>query len=457
MATQNNKLCEEAKLYYYDHLCDESGGPVPQPVSNHIEQCRNCKKQINRLKEGLSQKESADSGQKKDRSAVTNMLKLHFAYIGEHVTCETVRPFLPALLDPDLEIKIPTPITVHLDNCPKCTKDLIEIQKLNLNGTQLYRLSRFFTEGPSRDTTEFSEMAAVSAMAERADSKVVTIFHIDKSAKARKAAKSGELYAGFPISVEIIHSDDKVKKPAPTVDFAAALKEKVSAMNLKSVLKITVAAAAVLLIGFTLLLNTPSAKAVTIEQIYKALEIVKNVHILKSVPDKTELITKITEEKWVSRTLNVSMSKTEKGFVMWDITNKVIKTRQLDANSSVETEMPEDLAAQMSRRINTSFGLMPFNDISEIPPDSQWLRVDDHPEAVEEIEIYDLKWTKRRYGGSSEFKIWRVFTDVKTSLPQKVEWYTRFDEDSVFVLETVMVVEYLDESAMLKVIEDTGF
>jgi len=198
-------MCEEAKLYYYDCLSEESCGLIPQSISSHIEQCPHCQKQINRLKAVLSQKECTNSKQGQDSSAVTTMLQLHFAYIGEHVTCETVRPFLPGMLDPAIEIRIPTPITAHLDNCRKCAEDLGMLQKLNLNSTQLYGISQFFVKGPSRDTTEFSDMdTAVTAMAERADSEVVTIYHVDESAKARQAGKSDDLYVGFPISVEII-------------------------------------------------------------------------------------------------------------------------------------------------------------------------------------------------------------------------------------------------------------
>ena len=457
MNTQNNKLCEEAKLYYYDCLCDKSCGLTPQSISNHIEQCQNCQNQINQLKVALSQKECIESEQKQDLSTVTTMLQLHFAYIGEHVTCETVRPFLPGLLDPAIEVRIPTPITAHLDNCPKCAEDLKAIQKLNLNSTKLYRLSQFFAKGPSRDTTEFSDMASVSAMAGRADSEVVTIYNIDESAKTRKAGKSDDLYTGFPISVEIARREDKVKQPVPTIDFAAALKEKISAMNLRPFIKIGVAAAAVIVIGFAMLLNTPSAKAVTLEQIYKALGIDQNVHILKLVPDETKLPTKIIEEKWVSQTLDISMSKTEKGFVFWDVSNLLIQSKNSEISEIKTNQLTED-DIPVFKQIIGSLGLMPFDDISQIPVGFKWQRKDDEiPEVAEGIEIYELTLPKRKYSSSSGFKMWRVFADAKNNLPLRTEWHTKLNEDDEFVLETVMVVEYWDESKILKAIKDAGF
>lgn len=456
MITQNNKLCEEAKLYYYDCLCDKSRGLIPQSIGNHIEQCRNCQQQINQLKVALSQKDCIKSDQKQDHSAVTTMLQLHFAYIGEHVTCETVRPFLPGLLDPALEIRIPTPITVHLDNCRQCAEDLKAIQKLNLNTTQLYGLSQFFAKGPSPDTTEFSEMGStIPAMAERAESEVVTIYNIDESAKTRKAGKSDDLYTGFPISVEIARREDKVKQPDSTIDFAAALKEKVAAMNLKPFLKIGVAA--VILLGFILLLNTTSAKAVTIQQIYKALEIVKNIHILKSVPDETELLTKITEEKWVSRTLDIYMSKTEKGFVLWDVPNILIKSKHSETGEIETDQLAEDDIPGIKQKISGSLGLIPF-DVSKIPPDSEWHPVDDDefPEVAEGIEIYELKWTKTTYS-SSEFHKWRFFVDPKKNLPKKIKAFIKSAADGEYKLISVIEVKYSSDREIQKVMKDAGF
>ncbi len=455
MITQNhNSMCEEAKLYYYDCLCDESRGLIPQSITKHIERCQNCQKQINQLKVALSQKDCTKSQHMQDLSAVTTMLQLHFAYIGEHVTCETVRPFLPGFLDPAIEIRIPTPITVHLDNCPKCAEDLKEIQKLNLNSTQLYGLSQFFAKGHSRETTEFPDMAAVSAMAERADSEVATIYNIDESAKARETVKPDDLYAGFPISVEVIEQKVDVEQPVSNINFAAALKEKVSAMNLKPFLKIAVAAAAVILIGFALLLNTTSAKAVTIQQIYKALDIIKNVHILKSAPDETGLLTKITEERWVSRTLDIYMWKNETGFVLWDVSNRLIKTKEYETSEIEMNQLLEDDIPGIKQKISGSLGIVPFN----IPPGSELHRVHDEiPGVAEGIEIYDLELVTRKYSGSTEFKKLRFFVDPKTNLPQRIEISRKSTADDEYNLISMIEVKYLTDSEIQAVIKDAGF
>jgi len=299
----------------------------------------------------------------------------------------------------------------------------------------------------------------VYEIAEQAESGVVTIYHIDESAKAQVVSEYDDLYAGFPISVEIASREDKVdiEQPVSTIDFTTALKQKVSAMNLKPLLKTGVTAAAVILVAvamFFLLFNTPTAKAVTIEQIYKAIEKVKNVYISSFVPDKTEPI----QEQWVSRTLNIYMTKTGEELILWDISNGTRKIKHVDTAVTETTPLTDDSVVSIKRKMSGSLGLLPFYDVSEIPPGVEWRRVDDAIlEVAEGIEIYDLKRTEGKYGGSAVFKKWRVFADPETNLPQKVEGYQRLDTESEYSLRSVMVVEYLDESEMRAVIREVSF
>ena len=97
IAPKPNLLCEQAKLYY-GFLCDESRELIPESIVNHMEQCQNCQEQISHFKSALSQAEAhEDSGQEQVSSAVTTMLKLHFAYVDKPVTCNTTKSFLPGL------------------------------------------------------------------------------------------------------------------------------------------------------------------------------------------------------------------------------------------------------------------------------------------------------------------------------------------------------------------------
>ena len=563
IAPNLNSLCRQAELHYYDFLSKEGHKLIPESIIDHIEECQHCQEQINELKIVLAQAEGRTQlEQGQVRSAVTSMLKLHFAHVGERVTCETVRPFLPTLLDPVLEIRIPTPITAHLDNCKQCSQDLETIRTLNLNRMQLCRLSQFLAEKPAEDGVNCSQARAaifrvalmdfresnaevlkhlcmcpncrkalcqyresvrtdllhderpqkefpceqVSAtdifdfclpygidpatdqyakfresltshlrgcpvclakmqelhntlygIAERPESEVVTMYHIDDSAKAEILSESDDLYAGFPIRVEVITREDQVeaKQLVPTVNFTTALKQKVATMNLKLVAKAGVAAAAVILVTVALLLNTPTAKAVTLESIYNALGKVKNVYISTFVPEKTEP----TQEKWVSQTLNIYMTKNRKLLVLWDLANKIRKTKQLGTDSVEITVLSDVLIPTVEKRITGSLGLMPFYDISEIPNDTRWKRTtsEDIVITTKGTEVYDLIWIEKTHAGSPLFRKCRVFVYPKTSLPQRIERYQRFARDDEYTLKSVIIIEYLEDSEIHTVIKEASF
>ena len=564
IAPNPNLLCKQSELYYYDFLSDESRGLIPESIVNHIEQCQQCREQINKLKAALSQADDLESEQGQVQSAVTAMLKLHFDYIGKPVTCNIVRPFLPCLLDPALEIRIPTPIITHLHNCQQCSEDLDIIRRLNLNRKQLCRLSQLFAEKPAGNDIScskaqnaissvvsmvFSEVdsevlkhlcrcpvcrgllykerqkncenlpersqslefpcESVSAhdifdyvvpygidpandeyakfrksftshviacptclakmqhlhetiyyIAERAESDVVTVYHVDESAKAEARSESDDIYAGFPIRVETADCEDEVNigRSASTIAFGAALKQKISAMKLKPLAKTAVAAAAVILIGVALFLSTQTAGAVTIDQIYKALVKVKNVHISR-FDDKKKPI----QEKWVSRSLSIymteTMTKTGKELVLSDIPNVVRKTKHLETNSVETALLSAEMITKIEKTISGFWGLVPFADLSVIPDDVEWGRVtgDDLKEATEGIRAYDLMWIEEAYDGSVVLRKWRVSVDPETNLPQKTEFYRRLPADTEYILESIEVVEYLEDSEIRTVIKDFGF
>ena len=448
-----NSLCKQAELYYYDFLHNENRGLVPESIVNHVEQCQHCGGQINQLKAVLLQTNDLESQQRRVSSAVTTMLKLHFAYISKPVTCNIVKPFLPSLLDPDLDIAIPTPITTHLDKCNWCSKDLETIRKLSLNRKQLCRLSQLFAEEPAVDAEFCSK--ALADVAKRAESDVVTIYHVDESAKAEASSGFDDIYTGFPIRVSIACREDEVDVGLSTSTTGlGVLRQKVSAMNLKPLVKTAVAAAAVLLIAVSLFFSIPTAKAVTIDQIYKAIEKIKNVYIASFVPDKTEPI----QEKWVSRTLSNYMTKTGKQLVLWDIPNGVKKSKQLDTAVTETILLTAVSTADVERKIAGSLGLLPFYDISDVPQDAEWNReADDNLKVREAIETYNLIWVEKAYDGSVVFNKWRVFVDPKTNLPQKTEFYKKLAVDDEYALESVRTVEYLSDGEIQALIKDKSF
>ncbi|MFA5291934.1 MAG: hypothetical protein WC496_02755 [Phycisphaerae bacterium] len=555
-----NSLCKQAEQYFYDFLLDKSQDPIPQHIVEHLNKCQYCSRQINRLKEVLLLiEEGASPELKQDNLASVEWFKLHFDYLGKPVTCEIVKPFLPGFLEFSLEIKIPTPITVHLDKCKQCQEDLKTIIELNLNGKQLYRLSQLFAakldegnincsqaqtaikattsmnfSGTSKEALEHvcacpdcrkiiyqhrqavrdkylnlrnkkepkmflcNEISAsdyfdyvipygldpaddqyanfrsfftshssicpiclnkmqqlhntIFGIAERAESDIVTIYHIEEPTKTKAISNPEDIYAGFPIKVEIVGHENEIIAEQSDAMTNIATKQKVSVKKLKPFVKIGFTAAAVILIATALFLNISTAKAATLKGIYKAIEKIKNVHILSFIPDKKEPV----REQWVSRTLNVNLIKTDSESVLWDISDKIKKIKSLNSNSVETIELTTEMINGTQNTINDSLGLMPFHSISDIPNDAQWNRVNDIILKIsDKIEVYDLIWIEKAYEGYFVSKKWRFFIDSETSLPQKIEFYQKSDTDNEYNLRYTRAVEYLNESEMQKVIKES--
>lgn len=558
IAPNFNLMCEVAKACYYDYLCQENRGHIPPEILAHIKQCSFCQAQADKLKFELARSAMHNEENfEQINSATTANLRLHFAFIDKHVTCQTVKPFLPMLLDAVLTIRIPTPITVHLDNCQQCSDDLKAIEKLNLDSKKLSRLSWFLADNfvdktvscsqakpfikfvaamnwegttlailkhlskcskcrdllykerqhilenlpeyeqspespcqsvsdtnifdycfpygidPANDqyakfreplTSHLSScrncMAKIQQLhntiygiSQRPESGIATIYTTDQSDRTEPENQ----YAGFPIKVEVIDSRDKTQaeRSGSTVDFAAALKRKSSAMNFGPLLKGGIAAAAVILIIFALFFNTSTAKATTIEQIYKAIEKIKSVYIAAYYRDQKEPI----QEKWVSRELNVYITKAEKETVLWDLANKTRTAKHTDTGTVETIPLTAEKVTGIKRMVAGSLGLVPFADISAIPPDAEWNRISNDSLGIvdKDTEVYELTWTEKRLDDSPKLWKWRVFVDPKTNQPKRTESYQKLTPDGEYILEIIKVIDYLSNNQIRTILEETPF
>ena len=141
--------CVRGRLYYYDFLDEATRTHIPESSLRHILVCRHCQGEIERLRGMLVEQKGDDESDRCRRSAaITSVLKLHFVYAGRSVTCGDVKPLLPSLCDRVLEIRIPTPVTAHVDNCPQCSRDVSILSQMDLSHRQLCRLGRLFADKP---------------------------------------------------------------------------------------------------------------------------------------------------------------------------------------------------------------------------------------------------------------------------------------------------------------------
>lgn len=135
--------CEEVRPYYYDYLKRSARSDIPESVVTHIQSCDYCRGQVEELMRVLEDA-SVAGGVSKQGEPWLRMIHLHFQLADQAVACHHIRPFLPVLLHPDYSIRIATPVMDHLRACSTCQKDLETLKALDLNPSQLRRLSDCF-------------------------------------------------------------------------------------------------------------------------------------------------------------------------------------------------------------------------------------------------------------------------------------------------------------------------
>ncbi len=133
--------CEEAQAYYYDWMDEQCRDEIPQRVQQHVGHCAHCQEEICSLEDALKSPSTSDPEAISHGSKVNAILETHFKYAEMPVTCDLAKRLLPSLTAPGVRITIPTPITVHIQQCSRCRNDWVELQSLNLSDVQLERLT----------------------------------------------------------------------------------------------------------------------------------------------------------------------------------------------------------------------------------------------------------------------------------------------------------------------------
>lgn len=542
--------CTDARLYYYDFLQEENKGSIPEDAMLHIEQCRNCLAEIDRLKDLLvkADKRFEIERSRKD-SAISTLLSLHFEYIGEPVKCDTVKPFLASLADPVLQIRIPTPITEHIDKCTACRNDLTALIDMHLPHKFLCRLGQIFAEKPVEDELNCSQALSailavvsmdfqktnadvlehlctcpdcreqlyihreklrnkllgneivqndfscesvsfadiydyclpygidpaddqyhefresltshfrkcpkcldkmqqlhktISNIAERNDSEIVTVYDIEES----------ESHTSLLNTSEITDTEDNLpSEQSKTIGLATYIK-KAPRLKIKPLLKIGLAAAAVVAIALALLFNSSPAEAVTFEQFCRAIEKAKNVCIKSYVPGGTEPIQTI----WISRALNINIIKTPEKYILTDITNKFTKEMNISTGSIATSPLSSEMSTEIKNKMTGTLGLVPLTVLDLNRDDIEWNHVgDDLGSSAEAIEIYELTWTDISFAGNKVFSKWRIFVNSETYLPMKTEFYRKGVGESEYTLKSTTEVNQLNNSEIEDVIKKLSF
>ncbi len=147
IANQKHYLCTDSEPYYYDLACYQNVEQIPAHILQHAENCSVCRAEIEQLQTIIEQTcPDSVSGDDMNPDVVIKNLSLHLRCSGQLVDCGVVRVFLSSLADSALPVRIPTPITIHVEKCQQCADDLAAIQQLNLSHKQLCALGQIFGE-----------------------------------------------------------------------------------------------------------------------------------------------------------------------------------------------------------------------------------------------------------------------------------------------------------------------
>jgi len=559
IAPNYNKFCAEAERHYYDLLRDEAERPVPSEIIDHIMGCIYCREQMSRLEAMLAECEEHPQAHQAQRQTATNaILKLHFSFVGKHVNCADARPFLPNLLVPTTQIRIPTPITAHIDNCDQCKEDSKKLQNLGLSQRQLITLSQLFADELDTDETDCAAareaIPTVVAMAfgqtdaktlrhlslcptcrqelykfrqtimeqtkilhsenetqknifpcssvgtndvfdygipyginpasdeyakfrksltthivccadcldkiqqlhktiydiaERPESGVVTVFHIDTTANV----KAESIYAGFPVRVETANLDSREQTHSETLETAVKLKS--PSKNFRPLLKKVAIPIAAMIMVAVLFSNVHTAKGLGIEQIYRAIDAVKNIHISSFAPDKQKPV----QEIWIGKSTGLYVIKTDNQCTLNDISTRMRKTRDLGTGTTEQTSLSGDVLAGIAGKIHDSLDIMPFRTPSDIPADANWSEITDSELAVKtgNTKVYELSWTENISNGLKIQRSWRIFMDASTNLPQKMQLFIQLPSAPQPVIESIMIIEYPGDQEILAKAEAMSF
>jgi hypothetical protein len=217
-------------------------------------------------------------------------------------------------------------------------------------------------------------------------------------------------------------------------------------------------AAAAILIAAALLFRVLPGAEPTVGEIHRAFTKAENTCVSTFQAGTTEPF----QQVWTSQTLNVKLFKVGAGsqaqFALWDVPIRVKMIKFL-ASDSVRTEaITDEMLAGLENTMAQTARLFPFSGADGVPADAQWNKVDQSQvaTAVPQTKIYELAWTAAsETPGAIAHRKCRFFVDIRTHLPKRAEWYTKFGPQDEYTFETFTVVSYPSEGEIQDLIRNT--
>lgn len=407
--------CQAYYNYYYSYI-EKDFQAIPPKSLEHLRSCPICRRQIEQLEQSLVLSTDAPS------PASYESLALQFRLLDQAVDCTCVKPFLPCLAMASLPIYCRTPVTAHLEACPACRADYEKVLALQMTEGELLRASRFLMRD-ERPGEGFSEQAerVLSSIRVRPNSGVLTTAALSGQNDADTLRVATLRSAGSP---ETMRSRRMWRLAAPGLAAAAA---------------------AMALFAALLFVGTPSAGALDLHQFYGALAGAQNLSIQTLAPEEDAYV----QQLWVSQTQGLRLIETPEKTVLYDLNAKTMTLRDnelLTTTVRVVESFPNDL--------QLPWGLLPFKDVTQISEGFEWRQINSMSDG--QIVVYELTWKEMLTGRYSLEKRWVGYIDRATYLPERIEWYERFVDQSSYRLLTTMEIIYPKTEAVLEAVHRSG-
>ena len=217
------------------------------------------------------------------------------------------------------------------------------------------------------------------------------------------------------------------------------------------------AIAAVILLTFALFLSMQTEEVVSIKRIYGILSKVKSIHISKFQSNRTNP----DQQLWACEDLGVKLFKTEidnqAQYTLWDTKNRVKMIKFLSSNSVQTEPITQQMLAELGKSAAYSADIVPFSDKNDIPEDARWSRIDEREVSISipGTKAYELTWIAKRTTPEAVIhRKWRVFTEDRTNLPRRIEWYSKSGPEDKYRFEKFVVIGYPSEGEIKNIIRN---
>jgi hypothetical protein len=196
---------------------------------------------------------------------------------------------------------------------------------------------------------------------------------------------------------------------------------------------------------------------IPLHQLANRLLEARNVCVTSLLPN----VAKPNQEEWISRSLNLIVLtgpyEGRDACALWNLSDRTIHIKFLEGGEIKALPMSDKAFARAQQRMTRATGLVPFDEIANLPEGAVWEKVADPNAAalVPGTQVYDLVWTKPipTIPPTRRTERGRFFVDPRTHLPSRVEMYSQEPTEPQPRLFKTLVVTFPTDQEILTLVQ----